>query len=300
MPFPLYGSGFFIERTSAQNCPTLSLSALDIVTIFFSITTVIPSGIFTKTGCEKPTWSFKSFPAISTRYPMPSTCNFFTNGWLTPAIILRTCAAYVPQSARESREEPFGSTRTLPLSTLTETAGCTLRESVPPFPFTVISLVETDTSVPPGTAIGLFPIRRIQLPNFEKGFAADLFFTCFFIRHDALGGREDEIAVTVSYRTYLAHRPIHTTPWLRNALDAHDSSATRIVVLENDIERLFHFLPLFLDRCKIAGFLESLCDCHFECGKRHRNCLFFHVAGILKAVYEISNWVCSHGIVLSF
>src|SRR3989344_5498078 len=96
---------------------------------------------------------------------MPSTCSFFANDWFTPAIMLRTCAAYVPHSARAKRFFCAG-VIVIELSLMeTETAGWSTRLSVPPFPFTISSFETIDTSVPAGIDMGSFPILDISFKH---------------------------------------------------------------------------------------------------------------------------------------
>src|SRR3989344_8587288 len=202
---------------------------------------------------------------------MPSIWSFFTNGWPTPCIMVRTCAAYVPQRARARRVFSTGATTTSPLLTVTETDEWSGRFKVPPLPLTIISPPETETSVPAGIFMGSFPVRDIKvLPNFKKRLAADFFFACFAIGENPFRRREEEGSAAIAHRHNLLRALVHAAPRLRDTLHARYRVYPLVVVLERDVERLLHLLAFLLDGFHVARVTEFLRDGEFEGRERHR------------------------------
>src|SRR3989338_1841411 len=87
IPFPLYVSGGLRHRMLAAAWPTDCLSTPEIlITVFPSISKLIPSTGSTITGCENPKDKDKPCPCFITRYPVPTSSSFLLKPLSTPSI----------------------------------------------------------------------------------------------------------------------------------------------------------------------------------------------------------------------
>src|SRR4051794_13329325 len=130
-------------------------------------------------------------------------------------------------------------TFTTPFSTATSISGCSLRDSSPFGPFTVIALPSTVTVTPLGTGTGRLPIRDIvvgSLPDEGEELATGVGATRLRVRHQAARRAHDGHAETVSNAGNVPDANVLAEARARNALELTDDRLAALGVLQNDAQ----------------------------------------------------------------
>src|SRR5690348_8004584 len=166
MPLPLYGSGGRTFRISAAVWPTICLS-MPRTTICVGIGTSneIPSRGLILTECEYPTCSSRSVPESAARYPTPWISRRFSKPFVTPSTMFAISVRVSPCSARSSPRSVGRVTETVPSSCAICMRDGTACCSEPSGPVTATRPGSLATVTPPGTSMGLFPIRLMGSPD---------------------------------------------------------------------------------------------------------------------------------------
>src|SRR5690349_20054 len=143
---------------------------------------------------------------------------------------VRPCGARC-RSSSEGR-----STVTVPFSTLTSMSGCSLRESSPLGPFTVIAGPFTVTVTPLGTGTGFFPIRDIvlgSLPDEGEELATGVRAPRLGIGHEPTRRAENRHPETVPHARNVADADVPAKPGARNPLELPDDRLSALRVLQH-------------------------------------------------------------------